>query len=84
MNDIIIGRGAEDREKYGDKGVIYLGKHYIHMGRTNSLSNKVMLDVTKSHVVFICGKRGGGKCLTEDSLVTMEDGTLRKYVSLKD
>ncbi len=64
MNDIIIGRNIADREKYGDKGVIYLGKHYIKMGRTTSLSNKVFLDVTKSHVVFICGKRGGGKSYT--------------------
>jgi uncharacterized protein len=64
MNDIIIGRNAADREKYGDKGVIYLGKHYIKMGRTTSLSNKIFLDVTKSHVVFVCGKRGGGKSYT--------------------
>ncbi len=82
MNDIIIGRDAADREKYGDKGVIYLGKHYIRMGRTTSLSNKVFLDVTKSHVVFVCGKRGGGKCLTGDSEVLLEDGTLKRIDAL--
>lgn len=64
MNDIIIGRSISEREKIGDKGVIYLGKHFIQMGRTHSLSNKVYLDVTRSHVVFVCGKRGGGKSYT--------------------
>ncbi len=64
MNDIIIGRDASDRNKYGEKGVIFIGKHYIKMGRSTSLSNKVFLDVTKSHVLFICGKRGGGKSYT--------------------
>lgn len=64
MNDIIIGRDERDREKYGEKGTIYVGKHYIKMGRVSSLSNRVLLDVTKSHVIFICGKRGGGKSYT--------------------
>jgi DNA helicase HerA-like ATPase len=64
MNDIIIGRDAVDRAKFGKDGVILLGKHYVKMGRTTSLSNKVFLDVTRSHVVFICGKRGGGKSYT--------------------
>ncbi len=61
MNDIVIGRDEKDRQKYGEKGVVLLGKHYVKMGRISSLSNKVFLDVTKSHVVFVCGKRGGGK-----------------------
>jgi hypothetical protein len=61
MNDIVIGRDERDRQKYGEKGIVLLGKHYVKMGRISSLSNKVYLDVTKSHVVFVCGKRGGGK-----------------------
>ncbi|MFH0875106.1 MAG: ATP-binding protein [archaeon] len=64
MYDIIIGRNKEDLEKYGTKGVVLLGRHYIKMGRTTSLSNNVYLDVAKSHVVFVCGKRGGGKSYT--------------------
>ena len=31
------------------------------MGPTTSLSNEVFMDVTKTHVVMICGKRGSGK-----------------------
>ena len=64
MNDIIIGRDAVDKKKFGDKGTILLGRHYVKMGRTTSLSNKVYLDVTRSHVIFVCGKRGGGKSYT--------------------
>ena len=64
MNDIIIGRDATDKKKFGDKGTILLGRHYVKMGRTTSLSNKVYLDVTRSHVIFVCGKRGGGKSYT--------------------
>jgi len=61
MYDIIIGRSEKDKEEFGTKGAIFLGKHYVKMGQTTSLSNKIYLDVTRSHVVFICGKRGSGK-----------------------
>ncbi|MFO8016601.1 MAG: DUF87 domain-containing protein [Candidatus Woesearchaeota archaeon] len=64
MHDIILGRSEKDREKYGLKGSILLGKHYIKMGRVTSLSNKIYLDVSTSHVIFVCGKRGGGKSYT--------------------
>ena len=61
MYDIIIGRSEADKEKYGTSGAIFIGRHYVKMGQTVSLSNKVYLDVAKSHVVFVCGKRGSGK-----------------------
>ncbi len=62
--DIVVGRNKRDTKKYGTEGTIYLGKHYVKMGRTTSLSNKVYLDMIRSHVVFVCGKRGGGKSYT--------------------
>ena len=61
MYDIVLGRSESDKEKYGTQGTIFLGKHYVKMGQTVSLSNKVYLDISKSHVVFIVGKRGSGK-----------------------
>ena len=64
MYDIIIGRNEEDRKKFGTEGTILIGKHYVKMGQTTSLSNKILMDVTRSHVVFICGKRGSGKSYT--------------------
>ncbi len=64
MYDIIIGRNETDKEKYGTKGTILIGKHYVKMGQTTSLSNPILLDVASSHVVFVCGKRGSGKSYT--------------------
>jgi len=64
MYDIIIGRSEADKEVLGDRGAIFLGKHYVKMGRTVSLSNKVFLDMTRAHVFFIVGKRGSGKSYT--------------------
>ena len=64
MYEIVIGRSEENKKKWGDKGTVFIGKHYVKMGQTTSLSNKVFLDVATSHVVFICGKRGGGKSYT--------------------
>ncbi|MBI4453413.1 ATP-binding protein [Candidatus Woesearchaeota archaeon] len=64
MYDIIIGRDETDKKNFGSKGVILLGKQYVQMGQTTSLSNPVYLDVIRSHVFFICGKRGSGKSYT--------------------
>ncbi len=64
MYDIIIGRGEADLKQFGNKGCILLGKHYIQMRGSVSLSNNVYLDMVRSHVVFICGKRGSGKSYT--------------------
>lgn len=62
--DIIIGRTKKDKEQFGTDGTIFLGKHYVTMGQTVALSNKIYLDMIRSHVVFVCGKRGGGKSYT--------------------
>ena len=59
--DVIVGRDKEDREKYGNQGLILIGKAYVKMGRDVSLSNPVYMDIAKSHVVLITGKRGSGK-----------------------
>jgi len=59
--DIIIGRDAADKERFGDKGLIFLGKGYVKMGNYTSLSNKIWMDVARSHVILVSGKRGSGK-----------------------
>ena len=62
--NIIIGRGEDDKKKLGDKGLIYIGKGYVKMGQYTSLSNKIFMDVVRSHVVLVSGKRGSGKSYT--------------------
>lgn len=64
MYDVIIGRSEDDRKRFGTDGTILIAKQYVKMGQITSLSNKVYMDVTRSHVVFVCGKRGGGKSYT--------------------
>lgn len=59
--DIVIGRDSSDKETFGDRGLIYLGKGYVKMGNYTSLSNKLWMDVARSHVILIAGKRGSGK-----------------------
>jgi len=64
MDNIVVGRSKADLKKFGLKGAIFVGKHYIRMGQTQSLSNNVYMDIAGAHVMFICGKRGGGKSYT--------------------
>ncbi|MEK6918053.1 MAG: DUF87 domain-containing protein [Nanoarchaeota archaeon] len=62
--DIIIGRNEADKKAFGNKGLIYIGKSYVKMGQYTSLSNKISMDVARSHVVLVAGKRGSGKSYT--------------------
>src|SRR3989339_258999 len=62
--DIIVGRGESDKKTFGNKGLVYLGKGYVKMGQYTSLSNKIYMDVARSHVVLVAGKRGSGKSYT--------------------
>lgn len=75
--DIIIGRDEADKKRFKEKGLIYLGKGYVKMGNYTSLSNLIWMDVVRSHVVLISGKRG---CLTEETLVFTNKG----YKKIKD
>ena len=79
--DIIIGRDESDKKKFGDKGIIYIGKGYVKMGNYTSLSNKIWMDIARNHVVLVCGKRGSGKCLHGDTLITLADGS---QIPIKD
>ncbi len=62
--DITVGRDITDKARFGDKGLIYLGKGYVKMGTYTSLSNRILMDVARSHVILIAGKRGSGKSYT--------------------
>ena len=74
--DIIVGRDESDKKLFGNNGLVYLGKTYVEMGNYTSLSNPIMLDVARTHVILVAGKRGGGKCLSGDSIIALSDGSL--------
>ncbi len=59
--DIIIGRDDTDKKRFGKKGLIFIGKGYVKMGQYTSLSNPIFMDVARSHVILVSGKRGSGK-----------------------
>lgn len=69
--DIIIGRDEADKKALGNKGLVFLGKGYVKMGQYTSLSNSILMDVARSHIVLVAGKRG---CLTEDTMVFTDKG----------
>lgn len=62
--DVIIGRNESDKKLFGKRGLAFLGKSYVTMGNYTSLSNPIFMDVARSHVVLISGKRGSGKSYT--------------------
>lgn len=64
MYEIIVGRNKHDISKFGKRGTILLGKQYVKMEQSTSLAANIHLDVSGAHVMFICGKRGGGKSYT--------------------
>jgi len=62
--DIITGRNQSDKKALGDRGLVFLGKGYVKMGQHTSMSNRIFMDVARSHVVLVAGKRGSGKSYT--------------------
>ena len=80
MYDIVIGRNSGDKKAFGNKGLIFLGKGYVKMGQYTSLSNKIFMDVVRSHVVLVAGKRGSGKSYTL-GVIAEEISNLPKAVS---
>jgi len=59
--DIIIGRDKADKAMFGKKGLVNIGRSFVKMGQTTSLANNILLDVARSHVILVSGKRGSGK-----------------------
>jgi len=78
--DIIVGRDASDKKAFGNKGLILIGKGYVKMGQYTSLSNRIFMDIARSHVVLVAGKRGSGKSYTL-GVITEELSSLPKEVS---
>ena len=62
--NIITGRNESDKKAFGDRGLVLIGKGYVKMGQYTSLSNKIFMDIARSHVILVAGKRGSGKSYT--------------------
>ncbi len=80
----VLGRSDEKIEKYGSKGTAYMGKSVLSSGQKPVLGRKVVIDIAEPHVMLICGKRGGGKCVTGDTLITLEDGSVLPIKDLEN
>jgi intein/homing endonuclease len=76
MENIIIGRSNEDLKEFGDRGTAFIGKHIVGEGEESHLTNSIYMDVIRPHVVLVSGKRGSGKCVEENTLVTLDDGSV--------
>lgn len=61
VTEIIVGREPAEIEKFGSRGCIYLGKHVVGRGEEAHLTNRILMDVSRPHVVLVLGKRGSGK-----------------------
>lgn len=83
VSEIVVGREPEDVEKYGSSGCAYIGKHIVGKGEDAHLTNKVLMDVVRPHVVLVVGKRG---CVTGDTLVFTDKGykPIEKFDPSKD
>ena len=79
--DVVIGRNESDKKAFGKRGLAFIGKSFVTMGNYTSLSNPIYMDVARSHVVLISGKRGSGKCLHGNSLISLGDGS---QIPIKD
>ncbi|HTY44248.1 MAG TPA: DUF87 domain-containing protein [Patescibacteria group bacterium] len=84
--DIIIGRDSSDKKIFEDRGLIMIGKGFVKMGQYTSLSNRIFMDIARSHVVLVAGKRGSGKSYTlgviAEELCNLPEETSQNIASL--
>lgn len=73
----ILGRSESKIAKYGERATAYIGKVVMSGGQTPVLGRKVLIDIAEPHMILVCGKRGGGKCLDGDTLIPLADGSLK-------
>ena len=78
--DIMIWIYSEDKKVFGKRWLIFLGKGYVKIGQHTSLSNKILMDVARSHVILVAGKRGSGKSYTL-GVIAEELSNLPKEIS---
>jgi hypothetical protein len=55
--DIVIGREESERQKFGDRGTIFIGKHYVKMGQTTSSQTRFTLMLQRA-MLFSSAEKG--------------------------
>jgi intein/homing endonuclease len=79
----VVGRTQEDLQKYKEEGTAYIGKMVMSSGENPVLGRKILMDVANPHLVLVCGKRGGGKCIDGETEIVLQDGSIRKIKDLE-
>ncbi|PIN84870.1 MAG: hypothetical protein COV47_05230 [Candidatus Diapherotrites archaeon CG11_big_fil_rev_8_21_14_0_20_37_9] len=69
---VFIGRKASIYKKFGFEAALQVGK----VQENEFQDASVYLDSMNPHAIFVCGARGSGKCLTGDTLITIENGEM--------
>lgn len=64
VEKIVIGKDWKDLKKFGERGTAYIGKHVVGKGEEAHLTNPMQMDLTRPHILLVCGKRGTGKSYT--------------------
>jgi len=67
--NIVVGRRESQIKKFGERATGYLGKVVMSGGDDPVLGQKVLMDLSRSHVAIVCGKRGGGKSYTMSVII---------------
>lgn len=84
--EIVVGRNEADKKRFGSSGLVYIGKQFVKMGQLSSLSNRILMDVARSHVLLIAGKRGSGKSYSlgviAEELSSLPDEVAKNIASL--
>ncbi len=82
---IIIGKDWKDLKKFGEIGTAFIGKHVVGKGEDSHLTNPILMDLTRPHILLVCGKRGSGKSysagLVSEEIYNLPD-EIRKNISV--
>jgi len=61
MYEIVVGRRPDDLKEFGTECTGYIGKHIVGKGEDTHLTNPILMDLLRPHIILVCGKRGSGK-----------------------
>lgn len=75
-----IGRKKSVLAQYGETGGLFVGR----VNEKDRQGTDIYLDGLNPHVVFVCGARGSGKCVSGDTLISLSDGSILPISELEN